>query len=81
MSAGAISWVRSLSFIELTLILLNRDIYETIVVYLPFTSSVVRFGCIVNVYRMGLTLLGRVGNSHGNGSPFVAIGLNGSELL
>lgn len=48
---------------------------------LPFTSSVVKFGCIVNVYLMGLTLFGKFGRNHGNGSPFVAIGLNGKELL
>lgn len=49
--------------------------------HLPFTSSVVRFGWIVNTYRMGRTLFGRFGRNHGNASPFVAIGLNGNELL
>lgn len=45
------------------------------------TSNVVKFGCIVNVYRIGRTLFGNIGLCHGNGSPFVAIGLNGCELL
>lgn len=51
------------------------------IVEIPFTSNVVRFGCIVSVYRNGRTLFGKFGKNHGNGSPFVAIGLNGSELL
>lgn len=47
----------------------------------PLTSNVVRFGCIVSKYRSGRTLFGKFGKNHGNGSPFVAIGLNGNELL
>lgn len=51
------------------------------IVTCPFTSNVVKFGWIVSVYRKGRTLFGKFGRNHGNGSPFVAIGLNGSELL
>lgn len=61
----------------------NFFLFVAVVLFLnlPLTSSVVKFGWMVNVYRIGLTLFGKFGKNHGNGSPFVAIGLNGNELL